>query len=189
MTNSSFEFYGTPKGEVIISENGSHRVYEMTDRKFTEYMLDRIRTFHSEAFKALCDVYAKSQLNRTYFEYLIVKRFIKCNFFQFDNIPDLDNDVFTFEFVPCPMRGECKHDHIICCPKFDTKLSCRENEVMKLYCQGLKADEIAERLFISIETVRTHKRNSLQKTKLNSVTEFMAFANKNQIYGQQNDND
>ena len=185
--NSRFEFYGTPEGEVIISENDVHRNYDIKDRDFTAYMLDRIKTFHSEAYRALCETYAKSQLNRSYYEYLIVRRFVKCNFFQFDNVPDLEDGVFKFEFVPCPLRGECKYDHIICCAKYDTKLTDRENEVMKLYCKGLRTDEIAEMLFISIETVKTHKRNALQKSKMGSLTDFVTYASKNHIYGNDND--
>lgn len=187
MINNRFEFYGTPEGEVIISENGQHRTYEMADKAFTSFILERIKTFHSEAYKALCETYCKSQLNKSYCEYLIVRRFIKCNFSQYDNIADLEQGIFKFEFVPCPLRGECKYDRIICCAKYDTKLTERENEVMKHYCVGLKADAIAEKLFISIETVKTHKRNALQKLGMTSISEFIAYAAKNRIY--ENDND
>ena len=187
MKNNKFEFYGTPEGEVIISENGTHRTYEQEDRAFTVYMLNLIKTFYPEAEKALNEVYAKSQLNRSYFEYLKVRRFIKCNFFQFDNVPDIDDDACKFEFVPCPLRGECKYCDIICNAKFDTKLSDRENEVMKLYCKGFRTDEIAEQLFRSIETVKTHKRNALQKSKMCSLTDFITYAQKNHIYGNDTD--
>ena len=44
------------------------------------------------------------------------------------------------------------------------KLSIREMEVLGLIMQGLTNQEIADRLFISFETVRSHRKNILEKT-------------------------
>jgi DNA-binding CsgD family transcriptional regulator len=44
------------------------------------------------------------------------------------------------------------------------KLSIREIEVLGLIMQGLTNHEIAERLFISYETVRSHRKKILEKT-------------------------
>ena len=44
-------------------------------------------------------------------------------------------------------------------------LTCREMEVLKLISDGLNSDEIADKLFISVHTVNTHRRNVLQKMK------------------------
>ena len=44
------------------------------------------------------------------------------------------------------------------------KLSIREIEVLGLIMQGLTNNEIAEKLFISFETVRSHRKNILEKT-------------------------
>jgi DNA-binding CsgD family transcriptional regulator len=44
------------------------------------------------------------------------------------------------------------------------KLSIREIEVLGLIMQGLTNNEIAEKLFISYETVRSHRKNILEKT-------------------------
>jgi hypothetical protein len=43
------------------------------------------------------------------------------------------------------------------------KLSQRQNEVLVLLSKGYSYKEIAERLFISVETVRTHIRNIYEK--------------------------
>jgi DNA-binding CsgD family transcriptional regulator len=42
-------------------------------------------------------------------------------------------------------------------------LSCREREVFKLLAQGLSGAEIAQRLMLSAETVRTHVRNGSKR--------------------------
>lgn len=53
-------------------------------------------------------------------------------------------------------------------------LSAREKEVLTLLSQGLTGVEIAERLYLSPETVRTHVRNAM--TKLNASTRAHAIA-------------
>jgi DNA-binding CsgD family transcriptional regulator len=53
-------------------------------------------------------------------------------------------------------------------------LSAREKEVLSLLAQGLTGVEIAERLYLSPETVRTHVRNAM--TKLNASTRAHAIA-------------
>jgi DNA-binding NarL/FixJ family response regulator len=44
------------------------------------------------------------------------------------------------------------------------KMSVREVEVLELIMQGLTNNEIAEKLFISYETVKSHRKNILEKT-------------------------
>jgi DNA-binding NarL/FixJ family response regulator len=46
---------------------------------------------------------------------------------------------------------------------FDDPLSLREQEVLQLVAAGLKNAEIAERLFLSTETVKTHVRHIFDK--------------------------
>lgn len=57
------------------------------------------------------------------------------------------------------------------------KLSEREQEIIQYLSQGLRYKEIADRLFISTETVRTHIRNIYEKLQVNSRTEAL-----NQVY-------
>jgi two-component system, NarL family, response regulator LiaR len=50
-------------------------------------------------------------------------------------------------------------------------LSNRERDVLELVAQGLQYKEIAERLFLSIETVKTHMRNAYQKLQVQNKVE------------------
>lgn len=184
MELKELEFYGTPNGDVVIAEAGQPvKIYDQSLSDFTNIMIDTIRDFYPEAFKALCETYTKSKLNPSYFSYLIVHRFIRCNFIKYDNINDIDqNGVLRFEFVSCPLRGECKYCGIICSPKFDSKLSDREIQVMKMYYQSMSTEEIADQLYISICTVKKHKRNSLERLKMHSLTEFISYASRNKMF-------
>lgn len=53
------------------------------------------------------------------------------------------------------------------------KLSAREREILDFLAQGLRYKEIADRLFVSTETVRTHIRNIYHKLQVNSRTEAL----------------
>ncbi|SKB67699.1 regulatory protein, luxR family [Salegentibacter holothuriorum] len=53
-------------------------------------------------------------------------------------------------------------------------LSKRELEITKLLAEGLNADEIGERLFISTHTVRTHRKNILKKTNSKNTIQLVA---------------
>lgn len=57
-------------------------------------------------------------------------------------------------------------------------LSKRENEILKLIIQGKKSSEIASELFISINTVDTHRKNILAKCDVKNTAQLIAFASK-----------
>ncbi len=54
-------------------------------------------------------------------------------------------------------------------------LSNREMEVLQLVAEGLTDKEISERLFISLNTVKTHLKNILAKLHLKSRTQVAAY--------------
>lgn len=53
-------------------------------------------------------------------------------------------------------------------------LTEREKEILSLLCQGYRYKEIAERLFISIDTVRAHVRHIYDKLHVNSRYELLS---------------
>lgn len=60
-------------------------------------------------------------------------------------------------------------------------LTTREVEVLKLVAEGFTNTEIADRLFISIRTVESHKNHIMQKLDLNTTADMVKFAIKNKI--------
>jgi len=182
----NIEFYGTPSGEVMIKEEGKPvRVYTKQDRELTTAMILYIREFYPTAFDALCKLYTAVDFNNDTYEYTMIHRFIRCNFREYDNVHDIDHlGVLRFEDVKCPLRGECKYENRLCAPAFNTKLSDRQLDVMKLLYRGMDIESVSDKLYISIETVRTHKRNSLKKLGLHSLTEFISYASKNNLFNE-----
>lgn len=55
-------------------------------------------------------------------------------------------------------------------------LSKREREIMDLLAQGLTGEQVAERLFLSPETIKTHIRNAMNKLEANTRVHAIAIA-------------
>ena len=182
----ALEFYTTPEGEVMIRLiDEPDRLLCETDVDFINEFLDIIQEFYPEAHKALLDVYAKCQHNKRYMNFLMLRRFIKCNFSQFDNALDVSpSERLHFEFISCPLRGECKHDGIISSPKFNSKLTDRQLSIMKMLYDGQSVSEVADKLFLSIKTVDNHRKNSLKKLGLSSMADFMRHVIKTNLFNE-----
>ncbi len=61
------------------------------------------------------------------------------------------------------------------------QLTKRELEVLQLFAEGYNNSEIAERLFLSVRTIESHKNHILQKTNMKNSVELIKFAIKNKI--------
>ena len=60
-------------------------------------------------------------------------------------------------------------------------LSKRELEVLKLFAEGMTNQEIANKLFISIRTVESHKNHIMARLELKTTVDLVKFAIRNNI--------
>jgi DNA-binding NarL/FixJ family response regulator len=60
-------------------------------------------------------------------------------------------------------------------------LSPRELEILKLVCENLTNEEIAEKVNLSYDTVKWHRSNILSKTGCKNALGLLIFAIKNKI--------
>jgi two-component system response regulator NreC len=60
-------------------------------------------------------------------------------------------------------------------------LSSREIEIMKLWGNSMTNKEIADKLFLSVRTVETHKNHIMQKLNLKTSVDMIKFGIKNNI--------
>lgn len=61
------------------------------------------------------------------------------------------------------------------------KLSERELDIIKCQAEGLTSSQIADKLFISLHTVKTHRKNILRKLNLHNSAELIQYALNNGI--------
>ena len=60
-------------------------------------------------------------------------------------------------------------------------LTTREKEIISLLVQGKSTESISRELYISFNTVKTHKKNIFSKLNLNKVPELVRFAYENNL--------
>lgn len=61
------------------------------------------------------------------------------------------------------------------------QLTLREQEILDLLAEGLRFKEIGAKLFVSINTVRTHVRHIYEKLQVQSRTEALNKARRNRF--------
>lgn len=181
---SNIEIYTFENDVWYKTATGEQRKLDVADRDFIRYMIEHISEFYPKAFAALQDKYKRLSDNIAFYQYKIVWMFCKCNFGIIDNIKDVDSEGgMHFEYISCPLRGECLLEGVVCNPVFNSKISESENRVLKLLFKGVEKMDIADRLCISIHTVNNHIRNAYKRIGVHEKAEFISYANKHNLYG------
>lgn len=67
--------------------------------------------------------------------------------------------------------------------KEDDVLSSREKQILQMVVEGQSNQEIADKLFISIRTVESHKNHIMQKLGIKSTVDLIKYALRNNIAG------
>lgn len=177
------EFYIYENELWYMTSDGETDKLTESNRDIISSILNTIQDSYPEAYKALTSCYKSSSLNVPYFQYLVVRRFCKCNFGNLDSTKhDINDSKFNFERVGCPLRGECQFEGRICNPKFNSELSKSELRVMKLYYEGEEIDEIAESLCLSPNTVKNHIKSSYAKLGVHEKAEFYRYAVQHSLF-------
>ena len=57
-----------------------------------------------------------------------------------------------------------------------TALSAREREVLQLIAEGKSTRDIAAKLYVSVKTIETHRKQIMDKLSLNSIAELTKYA-------------
>lgn len=104
---SMMEFYIYNDDLWCMKDDGTNEKVEESNEQIVGFMFEQIREFFPDAMKSLMECYKASSMNVPYYQYLIVRRFCKCNFGLLDSTKkDVERvGVFNFERVHCPLRG------------------------------------------------------------------------------------
>jgi DNA-binding CsgD family transcriptional regulator len=85
-------------------------------------------------------------------------------------------DELTPEQVRSALDREARWTPVPAVPGGRSKLTDREREVMTLVASGLQSGEIAARLFLSPETIKSHAQNSMGKLGAHTRAHAVAIA-------------
>jgi len=178
MILKNIEFHRSAEGKDAMCRPAGANQSTLVEPCSTEIIIPLLAQTEAQfpkCYKRLRDIYGQSNQ----FRYLAARRFIKCNCGEFDNVLDIDeNGLIHPELVTCPMRGECLDEGIICLPERETGLTVREKEIAQLVAQGLSNEEIARKLFIGIDAVKSHVQNCLRKLELHSRAALSTYITK-----------
>lgn len=175
----NIEFFLSPdRKRIVYKGSSSYQELSQNDTEFINYLYYRIRDDYPEAFKRLQKIYG--QMHN--YKWMMVRRFVKCNFSVQDEREDITGlGDFILECVPCPLRDECADENVICNPQFNTTLSKRETEIVKLICEHFTDMDISDKLFISYHTVCNHRRKILKKLGVDNKAGIVDYAHKHNL--------
>ncbi|WP_315820506.1 response regulator transcription factor [Paraflavitalea speifideaquila] len=88
---------------------------------------------------------------------------------------------FSKEINILDTEQDFRHTITIEDKKVDEILSRREIEILTLICKEYSNSEIAEKLFLSVSTVETHRKNLIAKLGVNNTVGLVKFALKNRL--------
>ncbi len=142
---------------------------------------------------ALCDINIKGPINGTELAVELKKRY-QCEIIFLTAYTDQKSlkDAFSSEPVMYVVKPYSDtqllvaiqmafHKLLVKENKETTKnleLTKRETEIAQLVAEGMSTKQIASRLSISVETVKTHRRRMLQKNNINSFPHLVYLMNR-----------
>lgn len=161
-------------GQTCIRRNGESKPLTPSDRTEVVWMLEHIRQLFPAATARLEEWAGESKPNRRFFEYRMVDRFIRCNFGEADFLySDVENGMFHFEEVRCPLRGICRDENVICKPVFKMPVPKEEGRAAALYSKGLTVNEIAKVLGKGVKTVKNQLGSAAKRLGLNRTRDLI----------------
>lgn len=177
MNLRNLEFFKLPEGKLMVKEDEKFFILTPQRQALIKTCLEKIKREYPLAYDRLEKNYKIHKSHSSFYEFIMVMRFLSCNCGSHDTREyDIDSlGFFNFEEVKCPLRGLCPDENIICKPSLAITLSSREYVVFRLIAEGLSTKDIAHKLYISPNTVKRHRENIKNKTNCNTSTQLVTF--------------
>lgn len=169
------EFFNGDDGKVWFRSDEGCFAFSPNNIEIIQYIVENIERVFPATFARLSELFSLSKRNRQFFHYRIAERFIRCNMGD-DNCRqmDIDDGRFNLERVSCPLRGLCKDEGVVCCPRACSSMSGEEQKVAMLYMEGYTIKETATILGKSFSTVNNQLWNITKKLGLHSRREVIS---------------
>lgn len=107
-----------------------------------------------------------------------LEKFIMCNYGACNDDADIcENGILSQpEYVPCPNRGKCPEEGKGCSNITVNGITLSNSQTRVFKLAQLENQAIADLLFLSVETVKTHMRDIQDKTGLNGKGDMIHWA-------------
>lgn len=119
------------------------------------------------------------------FDFLEKKESIKTSLITNVDVNINDNEVeFNFKIKPEKVQfftnhinklKNIEHYHDEYLEKYNS-MTNRERQVFKLVLKGLTTSQIAEQLFVSVETIKTHRKVIIKKLKISNLNDWLTYS-------------
>lgn len=93
-----------------------------------------------------------------------------------------NNEIYVCEYAKEMMINFISEEQQKQKYNFKDPLTKREMEILKLICNGLSSKDICQQLFISINTVETHRKRILMKLNVKNSVGVVKYAIENNIF-------
>jgi DNA-binding NarL/FixJ family response regulator len=165
------------KGELRVIYNSKIYSFELLPETIQDTFLQHMMA-NKIAYNSL-----KKDFGLTEIKAMLVQ-YIKCNFGNFDNVPDMDEDgTIHSECWNCGLRGTCPGEGKVCGRLQGTNglLTKRETEIFFLLVDGKSHKMIGDFFGTHIQTIETQLKYMREKLGCHSSIEVMDFAMKRRI--------
>ena len=131
--------------KVRVKDESGHDRPLAKEKELTVFLVEKIRKMYREAWEECYREATNAGIKDARATILrALEHFVRCNFGLLDGTADICGERMELEEVPCPLRGFCKHENIICKPKLTLPLL--QYQIYEKMEQGKGCEEIAEEL-------------------------------------------
>lgn len=147
------EMYVDPTSyKVRVKDESGHDKPLAEEKELLEFLVEKIKIIYKEAWEACYAEALKVRLDDARATSLrALEHFVRCNFGMLDGTADICGERMELEEVPCPLRGFCKHENVICKPKLT--IPKYQAQIYEQMLQGKGSEEIAEEFHTTKKTV------------------------------------
>jgi DNA-binding CsgD family transcriptional regulator len=92
----------------------------------------------------------------------------------------------SYETIKCIIDRQACEENTTADPTTENRLTPRETEIIKLVLAGLTSKQIASKLYISFQTVLSHRKEIFRKAKVHNHHELLNYSLSNKIISLEN---
>ncbi len=170
LNNSSVEFFNLDNQVKFFSDSKMKDFHEIPVS--TLLLLRDALKYQNNVDTILKDWHPESEMKR-------IEKFVSCRYGGLDHEADIKNlELQKGEYWPCPMRGMCKGDGIVCkkLTYNNETLSAKEIKLMQLLSTALTNEALADEIDLPLGSFHVFKKELYKKLNIQTKQEAVIIA-------------